>query len=184
MAKGNDTNAGSLCHAAEVGDRNTRHTIDRVQAVELESIDEEMKAVGEILLRFRRRGFAFFLHCSFCHWSPPDHSVCCFARDRAHWIDFTSESDTGFHRRIAGRKRARTGLVGCAYNAHSIGSLRIKDWAEHQNISFVLPSFPVKEMLLHHRFLCVIHVIRERRSRRYQLKKEMRHVSRDSQHSA
>src|SRR5262245_4636319 len=95
MAKRNDAYAGSLRHAAEVGHRNAWHAVNRIQAVELESIDDEVKAVGEILLCFRRCGFAFFLHCSFCHGSPPDHSVCCFARDGAYWVGFTPESDTG-----------------------------------------------------------------------------------------
>ena len=41
-----DADAGGLRHAAEVRDRDTGHAIDRVEAVELERIDDEMKAVG------------------------------------------------------------------------------------------------------------------------------------------
>ena len=45
-------NAGGLRHAAEIRDRNAGHAIDRVQAVELERVDDEIEAVGEILFGF------------------------------------------------------------------------------------------------------------------------------------
>ena len=53
--------ARGLRHAAEVGDRDARHAVDGVDAVELERIDDEMKAVRQLLLCFRRgfAGFAF-----------------------------------------------------------------------------------------------------------------------------
>jgi hypothetical protein len=40
-----DTNAFGLCHTAEVNDRDARHTVDRLDAVELERIDDEMKTI-------------------------------------------------------------------------------------------------------------------------------------------
>ncbi len=52
-------NAGSLRHAAQIGDRNSRHAIDRVEAVELERVDDEVKTVRQLLLRLRRGRFAF-----------------------------------------------------------------------------------------------------------------------------
>src|SRR5450759_5370050 len=68
MPERDDAYAFSLCHTAEVRDRDARHTVDRVDAVELERIDDEVKAIRQLLLCFRRRGFAFRLHCSFSHW--------------------------------------------------------------------------------------------------------------------
>ena len=38
-----------LREAAEVGDRDARHAVDRVDAVELQRIDDEMEAVGQVL---------------------------------------------------------------------------------------------------------------------------------------
>src|SRR6267143_1268252 len=49
MAERNHAHACGLCHAGEVGDRDTGQTEDRVDAVELEGIDDEVKAVGYIL---------------------------------------------------------------------------------------------------------------------------------------
>jgi hypothetical protein len=40
-----DANAFGLCHTAEVNDRDARHTVDRLDAVELERIDDEMKTI-------------------------------------------------------------------------------------------------------------------------------------------
>ena len=45
-----DADARGLRHAAEVGDRDAGHAVDRVEAVELERIDDEMKAIRQLLL--------------------------------------------------------------------------------------------------------------------------------------
>ena len=37
-----------LRHAAEIGDRNARHVIDRGQIIELERIDDQVKTVGQL----------------------------------------------------------------------------------------------------------------------------------------
>ena len=50
-------NALGLRHAAEIGDRNAGHAVDRGEAVELERIDDEMKAVRQLTLGFGRIGF-------------------------------------------------------------------------------------------------------------------------------
>jgi len=44
--------AFGLCHAAEIRDRDAGHTVDRLDAVELERIDDEMKAIRQVLLCF------------------------------------------------------------------------------------------------------------------------------------
>ncbi len=59
--------ARRLRHAAEIGDRNARHAVDRVDAVELERIDNEVKAIRQLALRFRRTFRGFRLHCCFSH---------------------------------------------------------------------------------------------------------------------
>ena len=51
-----DADARGLCHAAEVGDRNAGHAIDRIETVELERIDHEIEAVGQLLLCVVRGG--------------------------------------------------------------------------------------------------------------------------------
>ena len=45
-----DAQPGGLCHAAEVRDRDAGHTVDRLDAVELERIDDEVKSVRQLLL--------------------------------------------------------------------------------------------------------------------------------------
>ena len=52
VTEGQDADAGGLCHAAEIRDRNARHAVDRGQAVELERVDNEVEAVGQLLLCF------------------------------------------------------------------------------------------------------------------------------------
>src|SRR5687768_4737460 len=49
----------AFCDAAEIGDGDARHVVDRVDAVELERVDDEMKAVGQLLssLDFSRLRF-------------------------------------------------------------------------------------------------------------------------------
>ncbi len=81
VAERNHTNAGGLRHAAKIRDRNSRHAIDRGQAVELERVDDEVKSVGQILFRFRR-GFGLCLHCCFGHECLP--SLYSFNRDNRH----------------------------------------------------------------------------------------------------
>ena len=46
VAEREHADARGLRHAAEIRDRNARHAVDRVQAVELERIDDEIEAVG------------------------------------------------------------------------------------------------------------------------------------------
>jgi hypothetical protein len=43
--------ARSLRHTAQVRDRDARYAVDRIDAVELERIDDEMKAIRQLLLR-------------------------------------------------------------------------------------------------------------------------------------
>ena len=46
VAERQHADAGGLGHAAEIRDRNARHAVDRIQAVELERIDDEIETVG------------------------------------------------------------------------------------------------------------------------------------------
>ena len=63
-----DAHACRLRLAPQVGDRDARHAIDRVDAVELERIDDEVKTIGELRLRFiRRRGHGLRLGCCIRH---------------------------------------------------------------------------------------------------------------------
>src|SRR3546814_4166914 len=50
-----DPQALALHETAKVGDRNAGHAIDRVDAVELQGVDDEVKAVGQ---RLRCAGLA------------------------------------------------------------------------------------------------------------------------------
>ena len=64
VAERDDANARGLRHPAEVGDRDAGHTVDRVEAVELERIDDQMEAIRQFLLCFGRG----LRHCcSVCH---------------------------------------------------------------------------------------------------------------------
>ncbi len=47
-----DAQACSLRHAAQVGDRNSRHAVDRVDAIELERVDNEVESIRQFLLCF------------------------------------------------------------------------------------------------------------------------------------
>ncbi|OIQ71772.1 hypothetical protein GALL_466070 [mine drainage metagenome] len=49
-----DPNARSLRHAAEVGDGDAGHAVDCREAVKLQRIDDEVKAIGQLLLRASR----------------------------------------------------------------------------------------------------------------------------------
>ena len=69
MTEGQDSDARGLRHTAKIGNRNARHAVDRVQAVELERIDDEVEAVGQLPLFRVRRGVGFY--CSFSHWRFP-----------------------------------------------------------------------------------------------------------------
>ena len=66
VAEREHANALGLHHAAEVRDRDARHTIDGVDAVELERVDDEMKAIRQLLLGARcfglGRGIQHGLH--------------------------------------------------------------------------------------------------------------------------
>ena len=61
MPERDDADAGGLGHAAEVRDRDAGHPVDRVDPVELERIDDEVKAIRQLSLRFGRRGFGLRL---------------------------------------------------------------------------------------------------------------------------
>src|SRR5450759_3470491 len=50
MPERDDAYACSLCHTGQVRDRDAGHTVDRVYAVELERVDDEMKAIRQFLL--------------------------------------------------------------------------------------------------------------------------------------
>ncbi len=60
VTEGEDADARGLRHAAEIRDRNAGHAVDRFDAVELERVDDEMKAVGQLPL-FRRQLAGFSL---------------------------------------------------------------------------------------------------------------------------
>ena len=66
-----DADARGLRHAAEVRDRNAGHAVDRLDAVELQRIDDEMKAVRQLALCFGRGRRFLFLYCCISHGSPP-----------------------------------------------------------------------------------------------------------------
>jgi len=53
MAEGEHADARGLRHAAEIGNGNARHAVDRLDVVELQRIDDEVKAVGLFLLGAR-----------------------------------------------------------------------------------------------------------------------------------
>ena len=71
MTERQHANAFGLGQAAEVGDWDPRHTVDRVDAVELERVDDEMEAVRQFLLSARRfslgygvqHGFSLIVSC-------------------------------------------------------------------------------------------------------------------------
>ena len=56
-------NACGLRHAAEIGDRNAGHAVDGVDAVELERIDDEMEAVGQLPLGLGLVGIDALYYC-------------------------------------------------------------------------------------------------------------------------
>jgi hypothetical protein len=67
-----DADAFSLCHTAEVRDRDAGHAVDRLDAVELERIDDEVKAIRQLPLCFGCIcGFAFLFHCCVSHGRSP-----------------------------------------------------------------------------------------------------------------
>src|SRR5262249_4009267 len=51
VAERQHADAGGLRHAAEIGDRDAGHAVDRGEAVELEGVDDEMKPIGQLFLR-------------------------------------------------------------------------------------------------------------------------------------
>ncbi len=53
VAEGDHANAGGLGHAAQIRDRDARHIIDGGDAVQLERVDDEMKAIRQFLLGAR-----------------------------------------------------------------------------------------------------------------------------------
>ncbi len=61
MAKGNDADAGRLRHAAKIGDRNARHIVDGLDAIQLERVDDKMKPVGQFTLGLSRHSSLPFI---------------------------------------------------------------------------------------------------------------------------
>ena len=72
VAERQHANARGLRHAAEIRDRDAGHAIDRGETVELERVDEEMKAVGQ--LAFGCIGGFLFDRCV-GHGFPPSGSL-------------------------------------------------------------------------------------------------------------
>jgi hypothetical protein len=70
MAERQDANACGLRHTAEVRNWDAGHTVDRVQAIELERVDDEVKAVRQFPLCFGGN-CGFFFHCCVSHGNPP-----------------------------------------------------------------------------------------------------------------
>ena len=78
VAERDDADACRLRHTAEVRDRDAGHAVDRVDAVELERIDDEMKAVRQLSLRvFRGGGRRLGFHCCVSHGDLPRNLVRC-----------------------------------------------------------------------------------------------------------
>ena len=65
-----DADARGLRHAAEIRDWDAGHAVDRFDAVELQRIDDEIKAVRQLAFRFGRGRF-LFLYCCISHGNPP-----------------------------------------------------------------------------------------------------------------
>ena len=87
MPERNDADARSLRHAAEIGDRNAGHPVDRVEPIELERIDDEMKAVRQLLLYLGCIGF-FGLYRCVSHGTLPELYV---SLERALVVVFQSK---------------------------------------------------------------------------------------------
>ena len=110
VAERDDANAGGLRHAAEIRDRDAGHAIDRVDAVELERIDDEMKAVRQLAFRFGRAfGFGF----SFTAASAMGISLI-LRVDRAHSVqivgvfrDVLGEAERVIAHQLLGAQRCR-----------------------------------------------------------------------------
>ena len=70
VTEGDHADARGLRHAAEIRDRNAGHAIDRGKSVELQRIDHEVKAVGQLALGL---GFGRIdaLGCSYGHSTSP-----------------------------------------------------------------------------------------------------------------
>src|SRR5581483_7211194 len=66
VAERQHADARRLRHAAEIGDGNARHAIDGRETVQLQGVDQQIEAVGQLLRLFRR----WFQGC-FCHWFLP-----------------------------------------------------------------------------------------------------------------
>ena len=93
MAERDDAHPFGLRHSAEVRDRDARHTIDRVDVVELECVDDKMKAVRQ---RLRRVGF----NCN-CILALPGLRAVRDARCHSHML---SPSDSRVFRSGLGRR--------------------------------------------------------------------------------
>jgi hypothetical protein len=71
MPERQHADARGLRHPAKVRDRDARDPIDRIDAVELERIDDEVKAVCQLPLRFGSGRRFLRLHCGLSHDEPP-----------------------------------------------------------------------------------------------------------------
>ncbi len=54
MAEGNHAYAFGLCHTAKIGDRDAGYAVDRLHAIELECINDEVKPISLFALDFGR----------------------------------------------------------------------------------------------------------------------------------
>jgi hypothetical protein len=80
-----------LRHAAEVGNRNARHAIDRVEAIELECIDDQMEAIGQFLLG----GCVGIDALDYCgHPALPDFSCDCWSLLNWTWCGVVNRRET------------------------------------------------------------------------------------------
>src|SRR5262249_11321002 len=81
VSEGEHANAGGLRHATKVRNRNARYAVNRLNAVELQRIDDEMKAIGQLLLRGGRLG-CYALYCCGHLSNLPLHSCLLWPRSR------------------------------------------------------------------------------------------------------
>ena len=72
MPERDDADALGLRHPAKIRDRDAGHTVDRIEAIELQRIDDEMEAIRQLALCFGSIRRFFFYSCV-SHGSPPSY---------------------------------------------------------------------------------------------------------------
>src|SRR5690242_7164994 len=95
----------------------------------------------------------------------PFELACCFARDRAHWVNFVGKSAARTYGGVRGGESLRARVIRGLDDAHSVDAGRIEHRAEHNHFVFVLAAFPVEKMLVHHLLFSFIHIRRKARAR-------------------